>query len=123
MNDVVTRLQLAYRRELELYGEVLRLAREGAERARACQPLTALHEVNERKHRLLLEIESIERTIARDKASWREHGHQAQGARDLDRLLRQITDRIEDILRAERETDRWIVDGSGLEPGLQSTGS
>lgn len=123
MNDVVTRLVLAYRRELELYGDVLRLAREGSERARHCRPLSELHAVNERKHALLEEIDAIERSIARDKNSWREGARDTEGARDLDRLLAQLTDCIGEILRAERETERWIVAGSGLVPSLQSMGA
>lgn len=123
MKDVVTRLLLAYRREQELYGEVLSLARANAEKARQCRPLEELHAVNERKHTLLEEIEVIERTIARDKRAWCDGGRDADGARDLDRVLAQLTECIGEILRAERETERWIIAGSGLPPALQSTGS
>lgn len=123
MNDVVTRLVLAYRRELELYGEVLRLSREGSDRARRCRPLDELHALNERKRTLLEEVEAIERTLARDKNQWREGARNTDGARELDRILAQLTDCIGEILRVERETERWIVAGSGLSSSLQSTGT
>ena len=123
MNEVVTRLVLAYRREFELYGEILSLAREGIQRAQSCRPLAELHAVNERKRTLLEEIEAIERTIASDKASWRDGARAAEAARELDDLLAQLSDRVAEILRAERETERWIIAGAGLESTLQSTGS
>ena len=122
MNEVVTRLVLAYRRELELYGDVLRLSREGSDRARACRPLAELHAVNERKRALLEEVEAIERTIALDKSNWREGARNSEGARELDRLLAQLTQCIGEILRAERETEQWIVAGSGISPLVPSMG-
>ncbi|HKK70113.1 MAG TPA: hypothetical protein VKA86_02780 [Candidatus Krumholzibacteria bacterium] len=116
MKDVIGRLILAYRRELDLYAEILELARQGAEIVRHCRPLGELNAVNERKQDLLAEIASIDRTIADDKHAWREDSAataSSQGA-ELDKLLRRLTDRIEQILLAERETDRWIVQGAGV---------
>ncbi len=116
MKDVIGRLILAYRRELDLYAEILELARQGAEVVRHCRPLGELNAVNERKQDLLGEIAAIERTIADDKRVWRENtagAASAQGA-ELDKLLRRLTDRIEAILLAERETDRWIFQGAGV---------
>lgn len=116
MKDVIGRLILAYRRELDLYAEILELARQGVEVVRHCRPLGELNAVNERKQDLLGEIAAIERTIADDKRAWRENPAAAasvQGS-ELDGLLRRLTDRIEEILLAERETDRWIFQGAGV---------
>lgn len=114
MKDVVARLILAYRRELELYGEVLDLAHEGVAAVRDCRPLSALQAVNTRKQARLAEIDAIERAIAADKKTWRETPRATLHSPELQALLERLTDRIEQILRAERETDRWIVQGAAL---------
>ena len=105
MKDVIGRLVLAYRRELELYGEVLELAQEGVRLVRDCRPLGELHAVNERKRVRLTEIEEIERHIHADKRAWRDHPATSTQGMELQTLLRRLTDRIEQILLAERETD------------------
>lgn len=114
MKDVVARLILAYRRELELYAEVLDLAHEGVTAVRDCRPLDELQTVNTRKQARLAEIDAIERAIEADKKTWRETPRAGLDAPELQSLLRRLTDRIEEILRAERETDRWIVQGAAL---------
>ena len=114
MKEVVLRLVLAYRRELELYGEILDLAREGQASARACSALTHLHAINERKQSHLQEIESIERDIGDDKSVWRASKNTDHGSREIETLLAKLTERIERIIEAERETDRWIISGAGL---------
>lgn len=114
MKDVIARLILAYRRELELYAEVLDLAHEGVAAVRDCRPLGELQAVNTRKQVRLAEIDAIERAIEADKKSWRETSRSSFDSPELRGLLERLTDRIEQILRAERETDRWIVQGAAL---------
>ena len=120
MKDVIVRLVLAYRRELELYGEVLDLAQEGARLVRDCRPLGELNAVNERKRACLAEIERIEREIVDDKRTWREQPTTTTQGAELQSMLRRLTDRIEQILLAERETDRWIVQGAALHENPES---
>lgn len=114
MKDVIARLILAYRRELELYAEVLDLAHEGVAAVRDCRPLCDLQAVNTRKQARLAEIDAIERAIEADKKTWRETPRAGLDSPELQALLQRLTDRIEQILRAERETDRWIVQGAAL---------
>jgi tetratricopeptide (TPR) repeat protein len=114
VKDVIARLILAYRRELELYAEVLDLAHEGVATVRDCRPLCDLQAVNTRKQARLAEIDAIERAIEADKKIWRETPRAGLDAPELESLLQRLTDRIEQILRAERETDRWIVQGAAL---------
>lgn len=116
MIDTLPRLRRAYRQQQEAYEEVLRLAREGARRVYAGEPLPRLQEVNLRKRECLARVEQIEREIAEDKHAW--HAAQPRGpeARELHAMLQQLTDLIEQILDCERETDRWILRGAGGEP-------
>lgn len=119
MKDVVARLILAYRRELELYAEVLDLAHEGVAAVRDCRPLQELQAVNTRKQARLAEIDAIERAIEADKQTWHETPRSSLDSPELRALLERLTDRIEQILRAERETDRWIVQGAALTTAAQ----
>ena len=114
MKDVIARLILAYRRQLELYTEVLDLAHEGVAVVRDCRPLADLQAVNTRKQARLAEIDAIERAIAADKQTWRDTPRASLQSPELQTLLERLKERIEQILRAERETDRWIVQGAAL---------
>ena len=114
MNDVTHRLVLAYRRQLELYGEVLDLSRESASSARAGRPLDEIKRLQEMKQQRLSEIEAVDRAVRLDKQTWLESGRPLGGT-DLDALLRQLTDRIEMILRAEREAEMSIIAASGVD--------
>ncbi len=113
MNEIAHRLALAYRRQLELYDEVLELARDGVRRVREGRPLHELHAINETKARRLAEIEAVDRAVRLDKETWLRTGR-PRGGTDLDRLLGKLTERIEDILYFERETDRALIEASGV---------
>lgn len=113
MIDTVPRLRRAYLQQQAAYEEVLRLAREGARRVHAGEPLPRLQEVNLRKRECLAEVEQIEREIAADKQAWRLAQPGGPEARELHAMLQRLTDLIEQILDCERETDRWILQGAG----------
>ena len=119
MKDVIARLVLAYRRELELYDEVLDLAHEGVAAVRDARPLRELQAINTRKQARLAEIDAVERAVAADKHTWRTTPRTNLQSPELQMLLERLTDRIEQILRAERETDRWIVQGAALSTAEQ----
>ena len=56
MNELVDRLRCAYRRELDLYGEVERLGEAGVGVAREGRPLAELNDINSQKQRFLRKI-------------------------------------------------------------------
>ena len=115
MKDVIARLILAYRRELELYGEVLDLAHEGVAAVRDRRPLQELQAINTRKQARLAEIDAIERAIAADKTTWHDTPRATLDSPDLRALLERLTDRIEQI-PARRARNR-PVDRPGRGPG------
>lgn len=109
MSGTVGRLIEAYGRELELYDQVLVLAREAMEVVRDGRPLRELHAVNQKKKERLDEVASIETEISRDKETWRRGVRLDEPNAQLDELLAELSRRIEQILRVEEETDSWIL--------------
>lgn len=114
MNDLVRRLRFAYQRELDLYDEVEQLGLAGVEIVRAGRSLGDLNDINRKKQRHLNAIAEIESAIAGDKDTWRSAPDGRPFADALDPLLEQLRRRIESILDIERETERRIVESSGI---------
>lgn len=109
----LVRLADAYRAQLVHYARVRELAREGLEAVRGGAPLSELHRLNLAKRQELARVEQIDRSVAPEKAHWRDGGRFEPGAHELDRLMAQLTDTIEEILGLERQCDRAIL-GEGL---------
>ena len=114
MNDLVHRLRRAYERELQLYAEVERLGREGVRVVEDRRPLNELNEINSRKQRVLEDIAQVESSIAADKDAWRRGAAVAVTGRELDDVLDQLRACIERILELEKESERRIVESSGI---------
>ncbi len=109
MSGTVCRLIEAYRRELDLYDQVLALAKEAMDVVRDGRSLADLHAVNQKKKERLDEVAGIEVEIARDKETWRRGVRLDEPNAQLDALLAELSRRIEQILRVEEETDSWIL--------------
>lgn len=114
MNRVVDRLREAYLRELDLYVEVEGLGHAGVRAVRERLPLHRLNEINRQKQDRLNRIAEIEMGIAADKDAWRRTRDDRPFAHALDPVLEQLRRRIESILEIERETEKSIVEASGL---------
>lgn len=114
MNELVSRLRRAYQRELDLYGQVERLGRDGVRAAKEGRPLADLNQINAEKQEILRQIADIEIAISSDKHAWRRAGQLDLTGDELDGLLQQLRSRIESILELEKESERWIVERSGV---------
>jgi hypothetical protein len=114
VNPIADRLLDAYRRELELYEEILALSRLGLSRARAGRPLPEGHETSVRKRKLLRRLEDLEGSVAPEKKIWRERPTEGPRARELSALLDRLTELLREILHTEREMDRWTTEAAGL---------
>ncbi len=114
MNDLIQRLRRAYERELDLYCEVESLGRQGISAVEAGRSIEVLNDINRQKQGRLNAIAEIEMAIAEDKDAWRRarDGRVLNG--ELDSLLERLRRRIESILEIERETERRIVESSGI---------
>jgi hypothetical protein len=112
--DLVNRLRRAYERELDLYCEVERLGRDGVLVVREGRSLAELNEINREKQRHLSAIAEIEMGIAGDKDAWRSAHDGRVLSNELDSLLDRLRFRIETILDLERETERGVVQASGI---------
>jgi len=101
-----------YRQQELAYEEVLRLAQEGAEKARSGEALAELQAINLRKRKLLSHVSRLERRAELHKLSWAPSPHATAAGVELESLLTRITHLIDQILRCEHETDLWILQGA-----------
>lgn len=115
IESLVTPLVSGYRRELELYSEILALTRrevvEGEDAPRAGETLDLLRA----KARLLGEIAQTEAVLEPWKNAWsRNRSASAESMEELNGLLAQISRMLEEILRLEEQGRRRFALSQGL---------
>ncbi len=124
MEETLRRLIEVYQCELALYREIRERVTRQRELIEAGCAYSEINAELARKRDLLMEVESLEQGIRRDRELWRVNRHRLDGrsAKILMELLAEVTALVEEILAEERENEVMLTSRRrhGLRPVMSA---
>jgi len=112
---LLSRLLDLYEEERQIYLRILEISRNQGDRLRAGAPLNQVRTLLEQKKSCLDMISRLEKTEYRTKLQWEQGRHRwsASGRGRLHRMLRDVADLMETIIRCEEQNDMVLIEQGG----------